>query len=206
MPPLGLSETMPGMMVGSPHWPSQPVIWAISGACAVRIRVASCLTVGLPARAAASSAITIACSWCGIIVWVNMTSAALWLAAGLLAAALLMVDVLLVLDVLLPQAATVAAAASSAASRTPMRFTVRPLVQGGWSPGCHGVHPAGTSRRRSHRRLGAPHPAYRDRFRPVPRLDVPDSFLVRSGSGTRAGSDPRPGCVPVTPSDACRPG
>ncbi len=114
---------MDGIAVGWPHWRSHPFIVVISGSWAPRICSASFFTCGLPARLAARAAISMACSWCGIIIRTNMRSAVLWPAADLLAS-VVGVDLALVVDLglLLPQAARVPAA-STAASRTGMRFT-----------------------------------------------------------------------------------
>src|SRR5215469_679876 len=81
----GIVDIIPGMALGTglPQACSQPVMVLISGACAASILAASALTFGFCVWLGAIWAISIACSWCGIICWANMTSASLKLRAGL---------------------------------------------------------------------------------------------------------------------------
>src|SRR3954471_16407929 len=71
---------MPGIDSGtfSSQVFNQPVMVEISGPCAFSTRAARSLTWGEAARPSASSAISTACWWCGIMPWAKETSWALW--------------------------------------------------------------------------------------------------------------------------------
>ena len=58
-----------------PHWSSQLRISSISGACSPLIWPASSTTrSSIPSLASSMSLISMACWWCGIMCWANMTS------------------------------------------------------------------------------------------------------------------------------------
>lgn len=62
------------MVMGTPHRSSMARIGSISGAWAAEMAAASSSISGLAPFAGASADISTACSWCGIIIWANMTS------------------------------------------------------------------------------------------------------------------------------------
>ncbi len=72
-----------GICVGSFQLFSQPVIMSISGPWAALIFVARAVTsAGMSCFFSIMSLIWTAWAWCGIIIWANVTSAALWSAAA----------------------------------------------------------------------------------------------------------------------------
>ena len=87
---MSASVIMPAMpwpaptdLVGSFQPFSQPVMVSISGPWAALILVASAVTAaGMSCFASIVSLMSTAWAWCGIIIWANVTSAALWSAAA----------------------------------------------------------------------------------------------------------------------------
>ncbi|GAA4301839.1 hypothetical protein GCM10023162_03220 [Klenkia terrae] len=84
IPPMA-EWSMPGMALAAlsaPQVSSQPFRVSISGPWAAWMRAARSATSGSVERSATRSAISTACSWCGIIPWANSTSASLNVASA----------------------------------------------------------------------------------------------------------------------------
>ena len=119
MPGIPGIPCMPGI---ASHCVSKAFIASISGCCSAAMVLASVCSSALVDRSGTSAASSRACSWWGIIMWANMTSAELCSAA---CAAVVVADVALctsgcvpVLQELRAAAARAVAAAARAATRT----------------------------------------------------------------------------------------